>query len=503
MKIIRHRTVALGLLAISACTGDRAAQASATTSAVTVPHFAYSTKSAEARQHAETGDRLEDTGYQIKANEEFKLAIAADSSFAYAYLRAAETAVTPDDYTTNLNRAMARMASASAVERLMIQADSASFQNDVQGALARVRKVTELEPKNARAWALLGNWLYNNGNNPSAREAYAKAIALDSSYALPMFLMGATYIFDESKDLAKAEGYVLAGQKFWPNEPVSYLWLGNLRRAQNRMDDAIAAYTRMIELDPKATNPHMARGNANTLAGHFDAAQKDFDDALRVAAPAEKVNVGMRRVWVDAYRGNFDSTLTGLSELEHAIDGLHVAAPDQDKAVLRYAQSIIAIFQRRFTVADTAIREFATNERSVAKAMSPSAVRWADGQVANLEGTLAAFRGDFATANARAADIERNRKADNGPDKDQQLHGLRGVTALLQKNYTLADTELRAADPTGGLMTFVYCRGLAMKGLGRTAEAKSLFQRVATHNFNNQENAAVHTSAIAELKALQ
>ena len=196
--------------------------------------------------------------------------------------------------------------------------------------------------------------------------------------------------------------------------------------------------------------------------------------------------------------------MPAFGELVRAIDGLGVPAPRQGKANVRYSQAIIAILERRFAIADTALRDYAIQQLAEAKAQNPPGFeRYFEGQVGFLEGLLAAFRGDFAAAKARADDIERIRKADNVPDKDFQLNGLRGITAALEKNYAFADSELRTADPLTNLMHFAYYRGLALEGLGRTAEAKAQFQHVATYNFNSQEYAAVRKDAIAKVMSMK
>ena len=96
-----------------------------------------------------------------------------------------------------------------------------------------------------------------------------------------------------------------------------------------------------------------------------------------------------------------------------------------------------------------------------------------------------------------------SRKADNGPDKEYQVHGLRGITAVLEKNYAFAENELRAADPANGVMFVAYYRGLALEGLGRTADARAQFQRVATNNFSSAPYMAIRQDAIAKFKSMK
>ena len=504
MRFHRRSTTVLALLAASACGGDQTGQTTIAPSSVTVPYFTYSTKSDEARRHVQAGERLDDTGYPFKANDEFKRAVAADSSFGYAYLRVAELGQTVDEYSTNLQRAVARLGSANPVERLLIQSEARLEDNDTQGSLAFLRQVTQLDSMNPRAWATLGVHEYGSNRRDDAIRSLERALALDSTYAGPMFALDEIYLFAEPKDVAKAEHYALAGQKLWPREPTSFRHVGQLRRAQGRPEEAIAAYTQQIALDPAEALPYQLRGNTNTFAGHYDAARADYDAAIRLGKPAEKVNTALSRAFVDAYAGDVDASLKAQSELVQAIDGLHVPSPRQDKANVRYAQAIIAIIRGRLAIADTAVQDYEVSQMTEARmANSPGAVRFFQAQVDFFKGALAAARGDLKAAQAHADDIERVRKADNGPDKDRQLLGLRGFIALMGKNYAAADSLLKAADPANSFMHFTYWRALAMEGLGKTAEEKVLLQTIAAYNFTSPENPAVHHDAITKLAALK
>ena len=501
MQIIRARVIPLLALGALACAGDKPKEQLPAVTAVKVPLFTYSTKSEDARKHVQEGERLEDMGYPTQANDEFRRAVAADSSFGYAYIRTAQWFVSVDDYTSNVKRAEARLASANPVERLIIQAESRLNENDTKGAVALLKQVTELEPKNARGWMLLGRQYSNVNDGAGARAALAQAIALDSTYALPMFLMAGTDAFLEPRDLARAETYTLAGMKQWPATPTSLIFLGQLRRAQGRSEDAIAAYTRYIALDPTEGNAYLLRGNANVFAGHFEAARSDYDESIRLSKPVVKGTAALSRTEVDAFAGNIDATLKAQSELVGALDGMHLPSPRQDRANVRFTQAVIAIANGRYAIADTSAKDYEVSQMAEA-ANSPGALHFFVGQVDFLKGTLAAARGDIKVAQAEVDDLERVRRADNGPDKDHQLLGLRGFIALQEKHYAAADSLLKAADPGNALMTFVYWRALAMEALGRMADEKALLQFIASYNFVSQENAAVHADAIAKLKTL-
>ncbi len=73
---------------------------------------------------------------------------------------------------------------------------------------------------------------------------------LGPNWGLAHLTYGTNYV-TEPRDLARAEEHILLGQKLWPDKAVTYDLLGDLRRAQGRLEEAAAAYTRQIELSPK------------------------------------------------------------------------------------------------------------------------------------------------------------------------------------------------------------------------------------------------------------
>jgi len=79
------------------------------------------TSSATARDHFLRGQRELDLARFIDANAHFKQAVAADPTFAFAYLNVANTANSLDEFKTNLAQAEQHAAGASDAERLQIQ----------------------------------------------------------------------------------------------------------------------------------------------------------------------------------------------------------------------------------------------------------------------------------------------------------------------------------------------------------------------------------------------
>ena len=142
MTYIRHASTRAALavvLASSAWSAGVAAQdARSSLNAITSDLIKHpiTTSSPEARNHFLEGLREADLGRFIDANVHFKAAVAADPDFAFAYLNAANTANSLDEFKTNLALAEQHAAGASEAERLQIQMVRKGYDNDLQGQLA-------------------------------------------------------------------------------------------------------------------------------------------------------------------------------------------------------------------------------------------------------------------------------------------------------------------------------------------------------------------------------
>src|SRR5204863_10150201 len=114
-------------------TRDLAALDSVTSSISGIP---VSTKSAAARNHFLQGQRELDLARNFEAHDHFKRAVAADSTFAIAYLNVANTGNSLAEFKTNLARAESFAARASDAEQLEIQIARKGLENDADGQLA-------------------------------------------------------------------------------------------------------------------------------------------------------------------------------------------------------------------------------------------------------------------------------------------------------------------------------------------------------------------------------
>lgn len=91
-----------------------------------------------------------------------------------------------------------------------------------------------------------------------ARNAYHRALELDSGLADAHVNLGRLY--HETEDLDQAEAHYLAGTEHAPEDPVVWFNLGVLHEDRQRPHQAIACYKRALERDPEYTDAHQNLG---------------------------------------------------------------------------------------------------------------------------------------------------------------------------------------------------------------------------------------------------
>jgi tetratricopeptide (TPR) repeat protein len=460
----------------------------------------YQTSSEEARQQVADGLRELDMFRVPEAYEHMQRAVAADPNSAFAHLAAAWASPSLDAFVTHLNRATELSANASEVERTLVQIYRKQADNDDAGALAMAKRLTELTPENGRSWSMLGDMYDAIADRENARANWSKAIELAPNLAIHYYLLSQSLSTTEPTDFAKAESLARKAVELEPEEPNSHDILGDALRAQGKLDEAAAAYTKAAELDPTKGQALQQRGHVNTFLGRYAEARADYDAAVALATGNAKPTLAMYRTLVSLYEGNAQATLDELEQLHNSIDGMQVEEPVGMKIFVTGPQFNIAVHYGMVEAAERYnARLDQLAEAQIAQAKSAEFERASRAGRALRHAHLAIAKGDFTYARARMDDYTTLRANDNSPAKMRPVHNLAGFIALKEKRYDDAVSELELGTPNN--IYWVYQHALALEGAGRTADAQRLFARVANYYFSNEGTALVRKDALAKAKA--
>jgi tetratricopeptide (TPR) repeat protein len=177
-----------------------------------------------------------------------------------------------------------------------------------------LRHAISLNPDHANSWARLGSALHHLNQDEDARTALEKAVALEQDFGWAWGELGQVYetlgfkeeaasAYREAGDPAhNTENALLqqvdrlldinqAGQAadllqeaLADEERSAPLWskYGVVMRRMNRHDDALNAFTRAVELDPRQAWTHNGRGLALSALGRHDEALAEYQRAAEL-----------------------------------------------------------------------------------------------------------------------------------------------------------------------------------------------------------------------------
>ena len=452
------------------------------------------TASATARTHFLEGQRELDLARIIDANEHFKAAVAADSTFTFAYLNIAFTANSLDEFKRNLALAERFAAGASEAERLQIQMARKGFDNDLSGQVALGKQLVQKYPDSPRAWVALAAAQIGLNRNEEARASLAKALEIAPRLYVGHTTLGLSYVFGEPRDFDKALQHMQDAEVLAPEEPATYINLGDVYRAQRKLAQAREEYAKGLQLSPRNTVLHVKRGHANTFLGDYAAARADYDSAMAAGRANEKAGYAPFRAYVSVYAGEPAAAIDELNRLVATVDGMGIPDPKTAKVAALANVAQIATHTRNRAAAEQALKQLAPLLMQQAdEAGNPAFRRGQQAVIAYNEGWWAARRGDYAAAQRQADRISQLLAPDDNPRKLEPMHQLEGFIALYQGKYREAAGHFKY----GNLLDpyIKYQLAVATEGAGDAAQAKQLFREVADYNFNTLGFALVRKDA--------
>ena len=172
------------------------------------------------------------------------------------------------------------------IDRLIFKGMDYFQQGDIISALAEFEKIIKLDEKNADAYEKKADCLDLLGNVEGSIEYYTKAIEIDSTKKNAFYNRALSF-----EKLGKIDNvisdYITAintdpDNKSELNNKLIYLNLGIVYGQQYRLDNAIEAFSKAIEIDSLYADAFFNRGYAYLLQGKRDKAIENFDKATSI-----------------------------------------------------------------------------------------------------------------------------------------------------------------------------------------------------------------------------
>ena len=482
------------LLVLGACARP---QSTTSPGSVAVQEIAVTTGSAEARSHYALGERLLDVGRPQEAIAHFRQAVALDSTFASAYLGLANAAQSTAEFKENLDAAARHVEGKSEGERLLVDIARTFLSNDAEGALERAQRLTQLHPGSPRAWLVLGNAQQALNQHAAARESYQRALVLDRNMYAARAALAFSYRQFEPRDLAKAKEQADLAVAAAPDEAKSHELLGDVLRAMGELEQARDAYARAVEKDSTLAVARLKVGHINSFLGNYADARASYDAALAGAREADRITYANFRAFAHVHAGDARAALNELAQAERS--AVRAEIPEQQVGGLRIFTltnaAVIALHAGMTREAELIINQLKTVVRADAARVRDTAyTRQQEAQLLVWEGQLAARKGDFTTAAAKAEEHRKLVENDRNPRRLEAYHGLLGLIELRKGNHAAAVQHYREANLTDEYTR--YHLALALEGAGQTEEAKRIFAQVGAFNFNSVGFALVRADAL-------
>ncbi|UCC83573.1 MAG: tetratricopeptide repeat protein [Gemmatimonadota bacterium] len=498
MRALRNLAVAvLALFPLVGCQQEQAGRMEMAAADVVMVMPVTSSSEAAMETFME-GQHAMDMGRFVDANEHFRRAVEQDPEFCMAYLRIANTAPSLEEFRTNLQTAADFAEGASEAERLMVDINQKGFENNVEGQLDSAERLVEIEPTSPRAWLTLAGIQTALGQIAEGRASMVRATELAPELVPAYVQLANSYVFSDPKDFTRAAENAQKAVDLAPDEPMPHDILGDVYRAQSELEQARDAYTRAAELDPTNGLPLQQRGHVNSFLGDYEQARADYDAAIALGTPNEKAQYPVYRALVSVHAGDPQAAIDELNELVGAIDGMGAPNARGFKIFALQTAANIAIHHRIIPAAEHAIQEASALMMEQAEEAGTDQFRRA--QLANIalfEGWLAAYRGDYATASAKARENMAHLEPDQNPRRNEAAHDLMGQIELLQDNYEAALAHYEQGNANNIYMT--YMRAVAHEGAGNAVRARELYETVARNNFNSVGFALVRADAVTKI----
>jgi predicted CXXCH cytochrome family protein len=146
-------------------------------------------------------------------------------------------------------------------------------------AAATLQRVTVTTPTDPVPWALLGEALFQQGQNAAAQRALTQAITLDPDSAEPYNYLGGLLV--RGGDMAGAEKDFRRAIELQPNVAAWQANLAGLLASEGRMPEAGYLFKLSIQLDPQTASTRVEYAQLLTSTGDNAAAEQQAQAAVQ------------------------------------------------------------------------------------------------------------------------------------------------------------------------------------------------------------------------------
>ena len=451
-----------------------------------------------------TGDLLDTEQVQAAKKEDVLRALSSAASGLRR--RLGESAASIDKLDTPLDEA-----TTSSLDALKAFSESnrVGNQSGSAAAIPLAQRAVELDPKFAAAWAILGRFYGDIGQERSSAESTAKAYEFrDHASDRERFFIVTSYELQVTGNLEKAEQSCETWAQIYPNDAGTYGFrAGLILRVFGQYDKAVANAEHLVAIHPDFA-----------LAYHFvalnDIALGRYKEAQQIGERAAARNLNIPYYALDQFRlaflANDEAAIARVATAAKNIPGSEDMIAGQQASSYAYRGQLDRAretsersvnFMRQSgrqeaaarSESGAALREAFFGNREQAKQLAAAALDLSNGRDAEYGAAFAlALSGDSTQAKALADDLEKRFPEDTSV----RFHYVPAVRALLALDhhdpakaieYLQANVPYELGSPQSSFSGFygalypIYVRGVAYLMMHRGNDAASEFRKILDH----------------------
>ncbi len=430
------------------------------------------------------------------ANLLFDKVILKDPQFALAHLYKAYIANSELEWKRNIDLAIQYRQYVSEGEKMLIDIESSKSDPNQRTRLALAKHLVELFPLSPRALLILADEYRVRKDFAKFRNLVHDATLLNPELPLGYKTLALSYLFHEPLDFLFAQKYMQKLVEIRPNEPMTFIALGDAQRAQLNLDQARVSYGKAIKLDPDCDVAYAKRGYINAYLGCLNDARSDWQMAGKLSKKQSNERNSRDQSglsYMYSVNGKFipgESIVVGDINMGKKTINHPLEAPEMDHyfccTVISMLHGVYVSPFGKISGCRALQREFSIESKAPDNILC-------DANLTFIESIHALQMNDFELSAQKAKEYSIRIDPDKNPQKPEVFNYLMGLINLKQEHYGKAVECYLKSDLNNACVK--YELGLAYDGLGKWDKAREMFNSVSNCKFTG--TSASHMSEIS------
>jgi tetratricopeptide (TPR) repeat protein len=266
------------------------------------------TSSAEALAAYQRGVALYENFYYREALAAIDSAIAADSSFALAWVRRAVISFSTQDEGAarrEIARAVGLSGGVSRAEGMLIRMWQHRISFEQREAADVADSLIDRYPYMREAYLVRGQLYEWEKNEVAAIRMYERAVAMDSTYAQAVMSIG--YAYSSLGDVGGAIAYMERYIRLLPHEADPRASYGDVLLRAGRYDEALEQYKASLVVRPTYWYSMQRIGDISSLLGRLRQSEAYYDSSLALRPAGRQIEVLRLVIWgrLDLLRADY------------------------------------------------------------------------------------------------------------------------------------------------------------------------------------------------------